>query len=111
MPIRNGGALERPVSVFAQLMLDTYVRPVRLRGANPCAQSRSTVHPEHNRATSATPSKHQSVLGHSQNIEINGDEMANTSKQNKQMENGMIERHFLDAVYNSTRRICDTTSK
>ena len=41
-------ALERPVFVFAQLMLDTHVRPVRLRVAHPCAQSRSTVHPEHN---------------------------------------------------------------
>jgi len=39
---------ERGVSVFAQLMLDTHVRPVRLRVAHPCAQSRSTVHPEHN---------------------------------------------------------------
>ena len=33
---------------YAQLIPDTYVIPVRLRAAHPCALSRSTVHPEHN---------------------------------------------------------------
>ena len=53
----GGRAMQEQLPRDAQERPGTFVGPGRLRVAHPCAQSRSTVHPEHNTLDSVRKSQ------------------------------------------------------